>query len=157
MKLLLIAVGKTTTAYLKEGIDLYLKRLTHYLPVEVMTIADIRNAKALTEAQQKEAEGKAILANVDTGDYLVLLDERGKEFTSRELSVFMDRKAATIQRKMIMVIGGPYGFSQAVYNRANEKISLSRMTFNHEMVRLFLVEQIYRAMTILRGEPYHHD
>ncbi|MDE7407264.1 MAG: 23S rRNA (pseudouridine(1915)-N(3))-methyltransferase RlmH [Muribaculaceae bacterium] len=157
MKLLLIAVGKTATPYLRQGIDIYLKRLTHYLPVETMIIADIKNTKTLTESQQKEAEGRSILAAIDPADYLVLLDERGRELTSRELSGFIDRKTSTVQRRLVMVIGGPYGFSQAVYDRANEKLSLSRMTFNHEMVRLFLVEQIYRAMTILRGEPYHHD
>lgn len=157
MKILLIAVGKTATPYINEGIDAYMRRLTHYIPVESMIIPDIKGGKSMTETRQKELEGTAILNEIKGGDHVVLLDERGKELTSRDFAAFIDRKSVTVAKRLIFVIGGPYGFSKEVYDRADEKLSLSRMTFNHEMVRLFFVEQIYRAMTILKGEPYHHD
>lgn len=157
MKIQFVAVGKTTSKYIREGIDLYLGRLKHYLPVEVKIIADVKTTRALTEERQKELEGDAILAGLMPGDYMVLLDERGDELTSRQFAAYMDRRMATVSRRMVFVVGGPYGFSQKVYDRADGKLSLSRMTFNHEMVRLFFVEQLYRSMTILRGEPYHHD
>ena len=111
----------------------------------------------MTEERQKELEGEAILSTLMPGDYVVLLDERGDELTSRQFSTYMDKRMSTVARRMVCIVGGPYGFSQKVYDRADSKLSLSRMTFNHEMVRLFFVEQLYRAMTILRGEPYHHD
>ncbi len=111
----------------------------------------------MTEERQKELEGEAILSTLMPGDYVVLLDERGDELTSRQFSTYMDKRMSTVARRMVFIVGGPYGFSQKVYDRADSKLSLSRMTFNHEMVRLFFVEQLYRAMTILRGEPYHHD
>lgn len=157
MKIQLCVVGRTSTPYIITGIEAYVSRLKHYIPFEIKIVADIKNTRRLTEDQQRLAEGDVILSCVQPGDYVVLLDERGKEFTSREFSQFIEKRMATISRNIIFVVGGPYGFSKAVYDRADEKISLSRMTFSHEMVRLFFVEQLYRAMTILRGEPYHHD
>lgn len=157
MKIQLVAVGKTSSGYIREGIDMYLNRLKHYLPVDVKIIGDIKGNKSMTEERQKELEGEAILSTLMPGDYVVLLDERGDELTSRQFSTYMDKRMSTVARRMVFIVGGPYGFSQKVYDRADSKLSLSRMTFNHEMVRLFFVEQLYRAMTILRGEPYHHD
>lgn len=157
MKIELMVVGKTTAGYLKEGIDNYAKRITHYVPFSITCLNDIKTSKAMTEDRQKELEGSMVLSQLQAGDCLVLLDERGKEFTSREFASFVDRKMVTVPHRLIFLVGGPYGFSKDVYDRANDKISLSRMTFPHEMVRLFFTEQLYRAMTILRGEPYHHD
>ncbi len=125
--------------------------------MEMVIVPDIKSSKALTEDAQKQREGQTIISMLQPGDVVVLLDERGKEFTSREFAAYVDKKMVQGIKRLIFVIGGPYGFSSEMYQRANEKISLSRMTFTHEMVRLFFVEQIYRAMTILRGEPYHHD
>lgn len=157
MKVVIMAIGKTATPHIREGIEMYMKRLTHYIPIEISIIADIRNARGLTEEKQKESEGQQILSLINQGDCVVVLDERGNEFTSRQFAEYMDRKMASAAKRLVFVIGGPYGFARSVYERANEKLSLSKMTFNHEMIRLFFVEQIYRAMTILRGEPYHHD
>ena len=157
MKITVLAVGKTTTGYLAEGIDHYLKRLKHYLPVELTVLPDIKGAKSLTEAEQKEREGDAMLQALQPGDYVVLLDERGREYTSREFSEEISRRMNQGLKRVVYIIGGPYGFAPKIYDRADSKISLSRMTMTHEMVRLLFVEQIYRAMTILRGEPYHHD
>lgn len=157
MKIQLCVIGKTSTSYITTGIETYVSRLKHYVPFEIKTITDVKNTRRLTEDQQRTAEGEQILQCVQPGDYVVLLDERGKEFTSREFSQFVERRMAVSSRNIIFVVGGPYGFSKAVYDRADDKISMSRMTFSHEMVRLFFVEQLYRAMTILRGEPYHHD
>lgn len=157
MKILLLAVGKTTTLYINTGIENYLKRVGHYLPVDLQVIPDVKATKALTEEAQKQREGTAMLAALQPGDVVVLLDERGREFTSREFSGYIDKKMVQGIKRLVFIVGGPYGFSPEMYARANEKISLSRMTFTHEMVRLFFIEQIYRAMTILRGEPYHHD
>lgn len=157
MKIELMAVGRVASRYLQEGIDMYTSSIGHYMPFFVTLIPDVKTTKGLTQEKQKEMEGRAILSQLQAGDVLVLLDERGKEMTSREFATYIDRKSVTVARRLVFLIGGPYGFSPEVYERANEKISLSRMTFSHEMVRLFFVEQIYRAMTILRGEPYHHD
>lgn len=157
MKIELMAVGRVASRYLQEGIDMYTSRIGHYMPFSVTLIPDVKTTKGLTQEKQKEMEGRAILLQLQAGDVLVLLDECGKEMTSREFATYIDRKSVTVARRLVFLIGGPYGFSPEVYERANEKISLSRMTFSHEMVRLFFVEQIYRAMTILRGEPYHHD
>lgn len=157
MKIMLLAVGKTSTDYIQKGIDLFLKRVNHYLPVELSIIPDLKSTKGLTEESQKAREGKSILGALTPGDMVILLDERGKEYTSREFASLLDRRMVQGVKRLVFVIGGPYGFSEEVYNRADGKISLSRMTFTHEMVRLFFVEQIYRAMTILKGEPYHHD
>lgn len=157
MKIQLYVIGRTATSYIDEGISNYVSRLSHYIPFEIKTIADIRNTRRLTEEQQKAAEGELLLQALQPGDCVILLDERGREYTSREFATMVEKRMATLSRNLVFVIGGPYGFSQRVYDRADGKISLSRMTFSHEMVRLFFVEQLYRAMTILRGEPYHHD
>lgn len=157
MKIELMVIGKTVSRYLQEGIVNYVKRTSHYVPFSITYLPDIKNTKSLTEERQKELEGEVMLSQMQPGDYLVLLDERGKEFTSREFAAFIDKKMVMVPKRLIFLVGGPYGFSKAVYARADDKISLSKMTFSHEMVRLFFVEQLYRAMTILRGEPYHHD
>lgn len=157
MKLLLMAVGKTTQPLMRGAIDLYLERLRHYLPVEVEIIADVKKGASLTPEKQKELEGEQILRRIEPGDRMILLDENGREMTSREFAGFMEKQMAAGGKRLVYVVGGPYGFSPAVYSRADSKLSLSRMTFNHEMVRLFFVEQLYRSQTILRGEPYHHD
>ena len=157
MEISLIVIGKTNARYLQEGIDEYIKRLKHYIPYSITVLPDIKNTKKLTEEQQKEAEGKLMLDALKPGDCLVLLDERGKEFTSVAFADYLQRKMNAGLRRLVFVIGGPYGFSQSVYDRADEKISLSKMTFSHEMIRLFFTEQIDRAMTIQRGEPYHHQ
>lgn len=157
MKITLLAIGKTNTKYLQEGIEQYIKRLSHYIPFEFRILPDVKTTKGLTQEKQKEMEGQMFLNCIQSGDVVVLLDEKGKEMTSREFSVYLDKKMVTVAKNLIFVIGGPYGFSQEMYNRANEKLSLSKMTFSHEMIRMFFIEQIYRAMTILKGEPYHHD
>lgn len=157
MKIQLMVIGKTGATYLAGGIDDYVRRVCRYVPFELKVLPDVKASRGMTTDRQKELEGASMLAAMQPGDYVVLLDERGKELTSRELAVFIDRKMSSLPKNLLFVIGGPYGFSRAVYERANEMLSLSRMTFSHEMARLFMVEQIYRAMTILRGEPYHHD
>ena len=156
MKITLLVVGKTTCAQVESLIQEYQKRLTHYLPFALQVIPELKNTKALTPDQQKQAEGELILRAVAQSADLVLLDEHGKEFRSIEFADYIQKKMSS-GRDVVFVVGGPYGFSEAVYQRANGKISLSKMTFSHQMVRLFFVEQIYRAMTILRGEPYHHE
>lgn len=157
MDIELLTVGKTSTRWITEGIGEYEKRLRRYVPFRLTSLPDIRNTRSLSEEQQKTAEGENILAVLAPSDMVVLMDERGNEYTSREFAGWMERAMSTGRKRLVFVVGGPYGFSPAVYARADRKISLSRMTFSHEMVRLFFVEQIYRAMTILRGEPYHHD
>ncbi len=152
----LLFVGKTTDPHIEALCQEYLKRLTHYLPVRVQVIPELRNTKAMTPDQQKQAEGELILRAVPQSAELILLDEHGREYRSIEFAQQIQKKMSS-GRDIFFAIGGPYGFSQAVYDRANSKISLSQMTFSHQMVRLFLIEQIYRAMTILRGEPYHHE
>jgi 23S rRNA (pseudouridine1915-N3)-methyltransferase len=156
MKITLLVVGKTTSAQVESLIQEYQKRLTHYIPFALQVIPELKNTKALTPDQQKQAEGELILRAVAQSADLVLLDEHGKEFRSIEFADYIQKKMSS-GRDVFFVVGGPYGFSEAVYQRANGKISLSKMTFSHQMVRLFFVEQIYRAMTILRGEPYHHE
>lgn len=157
MKIQILVIGKTNADFISSGTEQYLSRLKHYMPVELRVLQDVKNTRKMTEEQQKLAEGELFIAQLQPGDFVILLDERGKELTSREFAQFIDKKSSTLSRNLIFVIGGPYGFSKAMYDRADDKLSLSRMTFSHEMVRLFFVEQIYRAMTILRGEPYHHD
>lgn len=156
MKFTLLVVGKTTDARLQTMIDDYQQRLKHYIPFDIIVIPELRNAKALSEAQQKEQEGIEILRRITSATDLILLDEHGQERRSIEYAQWIQKKMAA-GRDIIFVIGGPYGFSPAVYERANNKISLSQMTFSHQMIRLLFVEQLYRAMTILRGEPYHHE
>ena len=157
MKIILSVVGKTSTGYLKNGIDEYVSRLTHYIPFEIVYLNDAKNTRKLSESQQKNAEGKSILDFVEKSDYVVLLDEHGKEFTSMQFSTYIEKRSLSGIKRLIFVVGGPYGFSEDVYNRASEKISLSKMTFSHEMIRLIFTEQLYRAMTIINHEPYHHE
>ncbi|MDE7026260.1 MAG: 23S rRNA (pseudouridine(1915)-N(3))-methyltransferase RlmH [Paramuribaculum sp.] len=157
MKIVLAAIGKTTTQYIRTGIDIYLDRVQHYIPVQTCIIPDIKTTKTITEAAQKEREGMALLQMLQPGDRLILLDERGKRMTSRQFSESIERHMISGCKRVVYAVGGPYGFSSQVYERADGKLSLSDMTFPHEMVRLFFTEQLYRAMTIMRGEPYHHD
>lgn len=157
MEITLIVIGKTNAKYLIEGLDEYTRRLKHYITYNINILPDIKNTKNLTEEQQKETEGKLILNALKPGDFIVLLDERGKEFSSMQFSDYLQRKMNSGLRRLVFVVGGPYGFSKDVYNKADENLSLSKMTFSHEMIRLFFTEQIYRAMTIIRGEPYHHE
>lgn len=157
MKISLIVIGKTDASYFVDAINEYKNRLVHYIPFEMEVIPDIKNVKNLREEQQKEKEDGLILKMLQPGDYLVLLDEHGKSFTSMEFATYLERKMHVVSKRLVFVIGGPYGFSEAVYKAASEKISLSKMTFSHQMIRLIFVEQIYRAMTILNNEPYHHE
>lgn len=157
MKITLAVVGKTASGYLKQGIDDYVKRLGHYVSFSISYIGDAKNTRNLTEAQQKTAEGKSLLAALDASDYVILLDEHGRERRSIEFAAWLQKRMASGAKRLVFVVGGPYGFSQEVYDRANEKISLSAMTFSHEMIRLIFTEQLYRAFTILHHEPYHHE
>ena len=156
MKTVLILVGKTVNKHFVAGIDDYAERITHYMPFEIVTIPELRNTKNLSEDQQKTAEGDLILRQIQPSDTVVLLDEHGKEFRSVDYARWLSQKQHTA-RRLVFVIGGPYGFSEAIYARANEKLSLSKMTFSHQMVRLIFTEQLYRACTIIKGEPYHHE
>lgn len=157
MKIELAVIGKTSIGYLKQGIDEYIKRLKHYVPFEIKYIDDIKNTKNISEDQQKRTEGAKILSLLDKSDFVVLLDEHGKEYTSIQYSSYIQKRMLSGAKKVVFVIGGPYGFSQEVYERANDKISFSKMTFNHEMIRLIFTEQLYRAYTIINHEPYHHE
>ena len=152
-----MTVGKTTTGYLKQGIDEYMRRLSHYVQCDIQCIGDVKNTRNLTEQQQKLAEGKALLDAINATDWVTLLDERGSEFTSVDFSQYVQRRMSSGLRRLVFVVGGPYGFSPEVYARANDRLSLGRMTLPHELVRLVFVEQLYRAFTILRHEPYHHQ
>lgn len=157
MKIKLIVVGKTTTDYIRTGYEIFEKRVKHYAPFETIVIPDLKSTRGLSAEVQKQREGQLILDAAGTNSQVILLDERGSQPTSREFASYIDRKMASLSCDIVFVVGGPYGFSPEVYARANDRISLSRMTFPHELVRLFFIEQIYRAFTILRGEPYHHD
>ena len=157
MNIKLIAIGKTDSAALQQLISTYEKRLVRYINFELQLLPDIKNSKSLTEELQKVKEGELILSNVESSHYLILLDERGKEYTSVSFADELQKKMNTSIKQLTFVIGGPYGFSQEVYNRANGKLSLSKLTFSHQMIRLFFIEQLYRAFTILRNEPYHHQ
>lgn len=157
MKIELLVIGKTDSKIIKDGFETYNKRLAHYIPFCMNVIPDIKNVKNMSEEQQKTKEGEEILKRCENGDIVVILDENGKQFSSKEFSNFIVQKSITGIKKLIFVIGGPYGFSQDVYARANSKISLSKMTFSHQMVRMIFAEQLYRAMTIIKGEPYHHE
>lgn len=156
MKIKFIVIGKTDEAYLKQGIEIYQKRIPHYIPFEYHVIPDIKNTRKLSEEQQKQKEGELIRAQLKAGEELILLDENGKEFGSVDFSRFLEKKMLGSLKSLVFVVGGPYGFSPEVYQAARGKISLSKMTFSHQMVRLVFSEQLYRAMTILKGEPYHH-
>lgn len=156
MKTELILVGKTVNKHFIACINDYVERIGHYMPFTITTIPELKNTKALTEEQQKEKEGEMILQKLQPSDTVVLLDEHGKQLRSIELADWIQKKQNSV-RRLVFIIGGPYGFSPAVYQRANEKLSLSAMTFSHQMVRLIFTEQLYRACTIIKGEPYHHE
>lgn len=156
MKIKLLTVGKTDSRPLQQLIDEYCKRLGFYIPFSMDIISDIKNTKNLTTKQQKIAEGKELLKKIEKSDAVILLDENGKLYNSIQFSAYLQKKMNSGLKKIVFVIGGPYGFSDDVYNRCNEKVSLSPMTFSHQMVRLFFTEQLYRSFTILRNEPYHH-
>ena len=157
MKFCLLVVGKTASSFMSKGIEEYKSRVNRYVGFEIISISDLKSTRGLTEMQQKEKEGEMLLASLTPSDTVILLDEKGREYTSREFADFQASMMNRGVKRLVYVIGGPYGFSQKVYDRADGKISRSRMTFSHEMARLFFCEQLYRAMTILRGEPYHHD
>lgn len=156
MKTVLIVVGKTTDKHIVACINDYVERIGHYMPFTLNVIPELKNTKSLSEQQQKEREGELILGTLQAGDVVVLLDEHGRELRSVDFARWLERKQLSA-RRMVFVIGGPYGFSPAVYQRADEQLSLSKMTFSHQMVRLVFTEQLYRACTIIRGEPYHHE
>ncbi|ALL08162.1 50S rRNA methyltransferase [Pedobacter sp. PACM 27299] len=157
MKITLLVVGKTEDKYLIEGIDKYLKRLKHYINFNLVVIPDVKNTKNLTEAQQKSKEAELILKQISNQDTVILMDEKGKKYTSILFSNYLNKQMIGSVQHLIFIIGGPYGFDESVYQRANGSMSLSDMTFSHQMVRLFFVEQLYRAFSILKGEPYHHE
>ncbi|PRX54453.1 23S rRNA (pseudouridine(1915)-N(3))-methyltransferase RlmH [Flagellimonas meridianipacifica] len=157
MQITVLAIGKTDSKELASLIDEYKKRLGRYIKFELSVIPDLKNNKNLSESQQKTKEGELILTQIETSDMVVLLDEKGKQFTSVSFSNYLQKRMNSGLKRLVFVIGGPYGFGDMVYERCNEKISLSSMTFSHQMVRLFAIEQLYRAFTILRNEPYHHQ
>lgn len=156
MKITLIAIGKTEDKYLIEGIDKYINRLKHYINFSFLAIPDVKNVKNLSEAQQKAKEAELLHKQINNGDVVVLLDEKGKKYSSVEFSNYLNKQMVGSVQHLIFIIGGPYGFNDTIYKRANALISLSDMTFSHQMIRLFFVEQLYRGFSILKGEPYHH-
>ena len=157
MKIKLLVIGKTDDRNLNELIAIYQKRLQHYISFQLEIIPDLKNSKNLSQLQQKEKEGELILSKIQATDQLILLDEKGKEHRSIEFANYLQKKMNSGIKQLVFVIGGPYGFSEAVYKKAMGKLSFSKMTFSHQMIRLFVVEQIYRGFTILRNEPYHHE
>lgn len=156
MKVKLIAIGKTNAAYLREGEEEYDKRLRHYVAFETIYLPDVKNAKSYSEQQLKDKEGEVFLAKIERQDYLVLLDENGEQSTSEAFAVYLDKQQMMSVKTLVFLIGGAFGFSEAVYQRSDHRMSLSKMTFSHQMVRLIFKEQLYRAFTIIKGEPYHH-
>ena len=152
----MLLVGKTEDAYLREGISKYLNRLRHYIRLDFVEITELKNTKSLTQSQQKSKEAELILKRILPSDQVILLDEKGVQLTSTQFAEFIDKKQLGSVSNLVFVVGGPYGFDDSVYQRANDKMSLSKMTFSHQMVRLFFVEQLYRGYTIIKGEPYHH-
>lgn len=157
MKIILISVGKTDDRFFSEIIETYKKKTNFYINFEIEMVPDIKNTKKLSEKEQKIQEGSNLIKCFQPTDYIVLLDDKGKQFPSMEFARFIEKKTHTVPKRLVFVVGGPYGFSEEMYALANEKLSLSKMTFTHQMVRLVFVEQLYRAMTILNGEPYHHE
>ena len=157
MNIELVVVGKTDMKEVEALVTMYTKRLNHYVRFAITTIADVRNTKKLSEAEQKRLEGEAILKLINESDHLMLLDEHGAELRSIEFAEMLQRRMLSGTKRLVFVIGGPYGFSDAVYQRANSKLSLSKMTFSHQIVRAIFTEQLYRAFTILKNEPYHHE
>ena len=157
MKITLLTVGKTDKDWVKQGIDIYASRMKHYFPFSFVEIPELKNASSLSQEQIKTKEGELILKNIKPGDDVILLDERGREFSSMEFAKVLQDKISYTGKDIVFVIGGAYGFAEVVKQRGNSKISLSRMTFSHQMVRAIFVEQLYRAFTIMKGEPYHHE
>ena len=157
MKIALLTVGKTDRDWVKQGLAIYVSRLKHYIPFSIIEIPELKNVSAFTKDQIKIKEGELILKNIKPSDDVILLDEHGKEFSSTEFASLLQRKMAQEGKDIVFIIGGAYGFSEEVYKRSNSKLSLSQMTFSHQMVRAIFAEQIYRAFTIMRGEPYHHE
>ena len=157
MKILLLVIGKTDDEYLVTGIKKYVDRLGHYASFEMKELPDPRNRKTLSEEQQKKTESLLLLQQLQPADQVVLLDENGKQFTSVAFAENLEKQLVSGAKRLVFIVGGPYGFAQEVYDRSNAKMSLSPMTFSHQMVRLIFVEQLYRAFTILKGEPYHHQ
>ncbi len=157
MKIELMAIGRTTNRELAQLIEHYADRVGHYVPFKFTALPDVKNTRSQSEAQQKTAEGQLFLRAIEPSDWVVLLDEHGKELTSVEMSRYVQRKMQSVPKRLLFLIGGPYGFSDEVRRRANEALSLSKMTFPHELIRLIFIEQLYRAFTILHGEPYHHE
>lgn len=157
MEIQLLSIGKLSSAWIKQGVDDFEKRLNKYVKFSSKIIPDIKSLKSNEKSKIKVEEGKLILSEIVSSDIMVLLDENGKEFSSKEFAFWIERQLISGKKRLIFVIGGPYGFSDDVYKRGNYKIALSRMTFTHEMAKLFFSEQIYRSFTILKGEPYHHD
>ncbi len=157
MNIELIVVGKTDSAEVEALVAMYAKRINRYCKFAVTTIADVRNTRNMAASRQKQLEGEAILKNIVEGDFLVLMDERGVQYTSMEYADWLQKRMLSGVKRLVLVIGGPYGFSEEVYARANGKISLSKMTFSHQIVRAIFAEQLYRAFTILHNEPYHHE
>lgn len=157
MKITLLTVGKTDKDWVRQGLDIYVSRLKHYIPFSIVEIPELKNVSALSKDLIKSKEGELILKNIRPTDDVILLDEKGKQYTSVELAKIIQDKISYAGKDIIFIIGGAYGFSDAVYQRANSKLSLSKMTFSHQMVRAIFAEQIYRAFTIMRGEPYHHE
>lgn len=157
MNIELIVIGKTDSHEIESLVALYARRVNHYCKFDLTVLPDLRNTRNLTPQQQRTAEGEALLRQFTEGDYVVLLDERGDEMRSVEFALWLQKRLNSGRKRLVMVIGGPYGFSDAVYSRADARLSLSRMTFSHQIVRAIFAEQIYRAFTILRNEPYHHE
>lgn len=157
MKIKLLLIGRTTEKYIQTGIDEYVKRMSRFAPFEIKVLTDIRAGKSLSESEQKRREGQMMAECFMPGDAVILLDERGKEYTSRQFADFVEGKMNNVARTIWFVIGGPYGFADEIYDRSDFMVSMSRMTLPHELIRLVFVEQLYRAMTIMRGLPYHHD
>jgi len=157
MKIVLQIIGKTDNTYWNDALQAYRERLIHYIPFEIEVIPDVRNAKKMSETEQKNIEGSMILKSIQTGDYCVLLDERGQEFTSIQFASWLEKKMHSVPKRLVFLTGGPFGFSDEVYRVVQEKIAMSRMTFSHQMIRPIFVEQLYRAMTIIRNESYHHQ
>lgn len=157
MNIKLIVVGKNEQKYLKEALDIYIKRLTHYINFELVVLPDVKNAKNLSVSELKDKEAELILKHSAKADKVVLLDEKGKEFSSVEFSKYIEKQMNASLKTLAFVVGGAFGFSEKVYSQANEKLSISKMTFSHQMIRLLFVEQLYRAFTIIKGEPYHNE
>lgn len=157
MKITLLTVGKTDRDWVRQGLDIYVSRLKHYIPFSLVEIPELKNVSALSKDQIKIKEGELVLKNIRPTDDVILLDEHGKEYSSTQLAKILQDKISYECKDMVFVIGGAYGFSDAVYARANSKLSLSKMTFSHQMVRTIFAEQLYRAFTIMKGEPYHHE